>query len=415
MKPEADVSLESDRLEQLLESPVPAPVVVVQEHQRGVPWWLLIPLLFTVPFCAILIYHRLVVEPTRAQARDAIIALDNLTALRAAAPANVPATGAGGTAAGAASRSGSEPAVLDPIAGISLPPAFDGIGLPGLVVTQSDPSVAKAPESTAADPGAPEAGTGAGSPPVLPGAAGARNDPGKTDAARMPAGPVADTSGNAAKPPALVNGFDDDREFHLDAPDGGFKERRGPAAPGSARPEARKPPSLPGERALPTLEENKRELVEEANRIKEDLATRMERRNEDLRVKSSEDRAVFRDELRNVIARDGKRAGPEIDKLARSYSNECDQTIVARAWDYWSHRGTSTEAKVRRLRSVGLPESVILDFMSAELHQMIGTRNGPRDKSEVRYRAALRLLQYKVGEKGSAAQADGDANGAQAK
>ena len=36
-----DVSLETDRLEQLLEVPAPAqPVVMIEYRNRGVPWWL---------------------------------------------------------------------------------------------------------------------------------------------------------------------------------------------------------------------------------------------------------------------------------------------------------------------------------------------------------------------------------------
>ena len=41
MNDATDVSLEADRLEELLEAPVPAqPVVMIEYRNRGVPWWM---------------------------------------------------------------------------------------------------------------------------------------------------------------------------------------------------------------------------------------------------------------------------------------------------------------------------------------------------------------------------------------
>jgi hypothetical protein len=37
---------------------------------------------------------------------------------------------------------------------------------------------------------------------------------------------------------------------------------------------------------------------------------------------------------------------------------------------------------------------VILDFLSDDLHPQVKKRNGPRNESEVRVRAALQLLHY---------------------
>ncbi len=66
MGTEGDVSLETDGLENVIESTVPPQsVVVVQYKNRGVPPWLVVPLVFVVPVCAIMAYHRWVVEPER--------------------------------------------------------------------------------------------------------------------------------------------------------------------------------------------------------------------------------------------------------------------------------------------------------------------------------------------------------------
>ncbi len=55
------LSLETDHLEQVIESPPPAqPVVVIQYRSRGVPWYLVLPLLIVVPLGAVGIYHRVV-------------------------------------------------------------------------------------------------------------------------------------------------------------------------------------------------------------------------------------------------------------------------------------------------------------------------------------------------------------------
>ena len=54
-----DLNLETDHLEEVIESPPPAqPVVVIQYRTRGVPWYLVLPLLVLVPLGAVAVYHR---------------------------------------------------------------------------------------------------------------------------------------------------------------------------------------------------------------------------------------------------------------------------------------------------------------------------------------------------------------------
>ena len=54
-----DLNLETDHLEEVIESPPPAqPVVVIQYRTRGVPWYLALPLLVLVPLGAVAVYHR---------------------------------------------------------------------------------------------------------------------------------------------------------------------------------------------------------------------------------------------------------------------------------------------------------------------------------------------------------------------
>ena len=71
-KADADLTLENEQLDQYLEAADPAPpVVVVQYRNRGVPSWVVFPLLVFVPIGAIWGYHRLVVERYRVQAIEA--------------------------------------------------------------------------------------------------------------------------------------------------------------------------------------------------------------------------------------------------------------------------------------------------------------------------------------------------------
>ena len=88
MKIENDPMLETDQLEQLLETPAPAPpVVVVQYRNRGVPSWLFFPMIFLIPLAAIVFYHRTVVERYRVQAaQDRSLILRKMEAERALQP-----------------------------------------------------------------------------------------------------------------------------------------------------------------------------------------------------------------------------------------------------------------------------------------------------------------------------------------
>jgi hypothetical protein len=419
MNTDADVSLDSDRLEELLESPVPAPpVVVVQERRRGVPTWLSLPLLFVVPICAVLVYHRLVVEPERRRNDEDRRALDNwmdqkLAAAAAAAPrAGVPGDNASAPSAPVSGAKDQSRSPGDPPPGGSVPPALavgDPATPPG---PQSDPAVKKSPASPAADATASDKGTSSGKTATVAAAAVSQLDAAKMSGPPMPASPAADVAPNSPKPtrPALNTGFDDDRDFRLDAPAGlgGFKEPAAPGSvPGGVNPEGPLRDRPAAEQPLPSREQNEREIEEEAKRKDEERRARIEHREGELRAKSSEDRVRFRDEIRDALERLGNRAGSEIDKITRRYSSECEPSLFAKARDLWTTPRPRAANKVKQIRALGVPESVILDFMSADLHTSIGTRNGPRDKDEVRVRAALRLLQYKLPEEGTPAQPQG--------
>ena len=69
----------------------------------------------------------------------------------------------------------------------------------------------------------------------------------------------------------------------------------------------------------------------------------------------------------------------------------------AKAHQAWRFsRGLTQPAKVKYIRELELPEVVILDFLSDDLHPQVKKRDGPRNESEVRVRAASQLLQLPV-------------------
>ena len=93
MNEATDVSLESDRLEQLLETAPPGqPVVMIEYRNRGFPWWMLGSVLVLVPaaVAAIFLYYHSVVEKYRAEASKAAYLL-RTRAMENPSPADQPA------------------------------------------------------------------------------------------------------------------------------------------------------------------------------------------------------------------------------------------------------------------------------------------------------------------------------------
>ena len=96
------------------------------------------------------------------------------------------------------------------------------------------------------------------------------------------------------------------------------------------------------------------------------------------------------------------RAGPEIDKLAKRSTFDVDPLKYEQAVKTWRYKSGSLLAKVRLIRSLDLPETVILDFLSDDQHALLRSRKGPRNENEVRVRAALQLLNFEPSEADSA-------------
>ena len=88
METEPDLNLETDRLEQLLETPPPPQSVVVVEYRnRGVPTWIFFPLIVLVPLGALLVYDRTVTQRERVEATLTRQSLESLAAKAGTNPA----------------------------------------------------------------------------------------------------------------------------------------------------------------------------------------------------------------------------------------------------------------------------------------------------------------------------------------
>ncbi len=107
-----------------------------------------------------------------------------------------------------------------------------------------------------------------------------------------------------------------------------------------------------------------------------------------------EKRAPFRKELSQLIAELGNDAGEEIEKLCDRYGKEAlPQVKIAYARSLRAApKRLTQQGRVELMRSLGVPEPLILDQLCHDFDKLINTRGGPRTEREVRVRAAQSLL-----------------------
>jgi hypothetical protein len=429
MNSDNDAMLESDQLEELLETPAPSPpVVVVQYRNRGVPPWMFFAIVIVI-LAGFGLYHKLVVERNRVRdAQERSLILRKMEADRAAQPLLVRETGASSTVLpspipGVGDASGSSvsipagaivPGVEETKAafasnasnwglestGLTAPSQAGGLGsaapTPPAVIGQSGPMPNLRPVSNNAGPAKPPAPTdGIASTAdvgqakkTLPAPTEGLADKSVEGAIRgqQPAGTPDDGRGDPAAPStvALAGAISPPgAERRVGAPE--------PGAPVADREATIGPKPLP---PLPTMEETKRQIEEEAARRKAEIIAQVENRNADLKSRWLEEQLKFREELTEVIRSKGMRAGPDIANLDQRYAYQGDPVKAQTAYQMWRLMPTSEKAKVHKLRSLELPETKILEFMCASLDGTIGSRGGPRDQNEVRVRAAIQLLKY---------------------
>jgi hypothetical protein len=399
MSHNADPTLETDRMDQVLDRPAPSqPVVVIQYRTRMLPLVFVAALVFIVPISGILIYHRLVVDRLRAEADE--------TARRAL---EIVQERTGGESQKAVPTA-TEPA--GPLTQNSLPASM-AQAAPPLSPAAAGPAAplpAEAPPN-AADPPASAGGVSGGplmtsEKPPLP--SSWQPDPAPSWA--IAGSLVALTSDRpsahlksdlpvvalAARPPAPVpipGGIPRDPAI---AP---ATTAQGDQTPGDLLqpdPGPNQPVVTKDEQPLPSKEETERQIREEAAANEAERRARVELEEAELQRQRYAERLKFRKELRQVLEHPGNRAADTIDKLCSKYAYDVDPENFARAKRAWTASSRTQASKVRLVRSLDLPETVILNFLSDDLHARLRSRTGPQNRDEVRLRAAQVLLRYEL-------------------
>src|SRR5271166_5644314 len=415
-----DFNLETDHLEEVIESPPPAqPVVVIQYRTRGVPWYLVLPLLVLVPLGAVAVYHRvssrvrypLVPPPSadqstrKAAERQAVPGALSEASVSAALQ-GLPSASIGDWGAPLALNS-------QPIAPGSLPAVLPAPA-PAAKADLTKPASPAAATPAATKEGEPSKSAGSSDlAKAAPGVTVASTPPPATTLVKEPGPQAAATTPVDATRPAprgtVAIGFsvpaDNDSPFaELDI------SRRLPAstpdqeqAAASNGPAAASDPS-PDRQPQPTQDQLLQDIQAEAAEKNAELKQRRDLKDRAREVVDSEsqarvedERAAFRRDLREAIKLSRKEAAIQIDDLCNRYGRNYSDELRSKARYLLQRCGKmSREAKVRMLRFHGVPEPGILDFLANEIHHMINSRNGPRDSNEVRIDAAKQLLSIKL-------------------
>ena len=415
-----DFNLETDHLKEVIESPPPAqPVVVIQYRTRGVPWYLVLPLLVLVPLGAVAVYHRvssrvrypLVPPPSadqstrKAAERQAVPGALSEASVSAALQ-RLPSASIGDLGAPLALNS-------QPIAPGSLPAVLPA------PATAAKADLTKPASPAAATPAATKEGEpskSAGSSDLAkaaPGVTVASTPPPAATLVNEPGPQAAATPVDATRPAprgTVAIGFsvpaDNDSPFaELDI------SRRLPASTADQEqpaanngPAAASDPS-PDRQPQPTQDQLLQDIQAEAAQKNADLKQRRDLKDRAREVVDAEsqarvedERAAFRRDLREAIKLSRKEAATQIDDLCNRYGRNYSDELRSKARFLLERYGgkMSREAKVRMLRLHGVPEAGILDFLANEIHHMVNSRNGPRDSNDVRIDAAKQLLSIKL-------------------
>ena len=413
-----DVNLETDDLEEFIESPPPAqPVVVIQYRTRGVPWYLVLPLLVLVPLGAVAVYHRVFSRAHRTFVPpQSVDQSTRKAAERQAVPGALSEASVSATLQGLPSASIADfgaPLALNsqPIAPGSLPAVLPAPAAKADLTKPASPAAAPAttegePSKSAGSSDLAKAAPGVTVASTPPPAATLVKEPGPQAAATTPVdatrpaprGPVA----IGFSVPAADNSPFAEFDISRGLPAGSTTDQEKTAAGNG--PAAASDPS-PDRQPQPTQEQLLQDIQAEAAQKNADLKQRRdlkdharEKIDAESQARVEDERAAFRRDLREAIKLSRKEAATQIDDLCNRYGRNYSDELRSKARFLLERYGgkMSREAKVRMLRFHGVPEPGILDFLANDIHRAINSRNGPRDSSDVRIDAAKQLLSLKL-------------------
>src|SRR5262249_55267938 len=124
---------------------------------------------------------------------------------------------------------------------------------------------------------------------------------------------------------------------------------------------------------LPSKEETLREIQAEAVRKEAEIRLPQEGKETERRRLAYDERRKSRDELREAL-RTSRHPASAIDDLCLHYRYQFDPEDFSRASRVWATSTRSTTAKIRMVRALDLPEPVILNFLSDDLHALLRSR-----------------------------------------
>jgi hypothetical protein len=410
-----DLNLETDHLEELIESPPPGQqVVVIQYRSRGVPWYLVLPLLVLIPIGAVAVYHRVsrrtgYTPPPSLEDRSIRKAVDGqavagespeVSAIGAVQDSR-PTSNAGSAAPlslnsqpiapGSVAALLPQPAVKNDQAKTGAQPARSGSTETerSKISSESDPTKA-GPATTAAT--------------TLPAPATTEKLPGSQPPPNPAAEPPRPARGAVSigfSVPADNNSPFAELAISRGQPGSTMDHNHDRPGSGEIQESAMDQPS---DRPQPTQEQLLQDIQAEAAEKAAELRERRDIKDRAREVIDSEtlarvedERAAFRRDLRDAIKLSRREAAVQIDILCNRYGRNYGDDLRSKARFLLSRSGKmSREAKVRMLRLYGVPEPGILDFLANEIHHMINSRSGPRDSNEVRVDAAKQLLHIEL-------------------
>jgi hypothetical protein len=400
--------LDDERIDEVLKTPDPTQtVVVVQYRTARLPWVLLIGVILIVPLIGCAIYYR-ITEGLRTQA--ALVARDmlkqweeqkRLEADQRGPIRHEPSIAPTSTSVSAVKAQ--EAAVVAPVP----PGEHSGSDTPKVeaIATTTKPVEGAAPGTAGAPSSPPMAADGPAVSPPIPSPRGL--DPvadvkAPADPARSP---LDDPDPTASDPAEPLFGGTASRTGATAQPSPGAtlpgtappRVETAPAGvqPGIATTPSTAPPiqpiALPADPPLPSREETERQIRAEADQKKAERAREFEEKQAEDRRLQYDDRVRFHQELQEVVERFGNQAGMAIDQLCQKFDYQADPVSFARARQTWSLSRTLAW-RVREIRKLDLPETVILNLLSDDFHAQLRKPKGPRNSNEVRVRAARLLL-----------------------
>jgi hypothetical protein len=412
--PPEQAVLETDPLqEDELPEPPGQPVVVIQYRTRGLPWYLVLPLLILVPLGAVAFYHNLMRSRARMGPGPVTPASPvpvNAGAEIAAAkpvPANPFDTGAGLLAPPFGALPGPLSLNTQPLPRNLLEPRATPV--PAAAAKEEKPKPAPTPAAVVKNDSGPAARAAATEPArkAAPTPPSPMLGEGPGDRSRVTSA-VKETPGRDQQGPLAV-GFSVPTD--MDNPFSVFPISRGTAGQKPSEPPfddlaLNRPASRPAaNQPVPTkdqvFDEIQAEAAEKKAEMKE-LRGLKDRARDEVAAEAierlEEQRVEFRQQLADIVGSGSLTKGKEIDELCNRFGRVYDPAIKKRVGYVLSHLTgkMSLQTKVKVLRKLGVPEPGVLDFLANELHRSLYSRNGPKDTNDVRLSAARQLLSMRL-------------------